>query len=54
MILSHTFDENDYHGDLHPNYAENGPCRILQGHDENMSVFVRIKGNVLVTFIQSE
>ena len=54
MILPHTFDENDYHGDLYPNYAENGPCRILQGHSENMGVFVRIKGNVLVTFIQYE
>ena len=54
MILLHTFDENDYHGDLQPNYTENGPCRILQGHSENMSIFVRIKGNVLVTFIQSE
>ena len=54
MILSHTFDENEYHGDLQPNYAETGPCRILQGHSENVGVFVRIKGNVLVTFIQSE
>jgi hypothetical protein len=54
MILPHTFDENDYHGDLHPNYAENGLFRILQGHDENMSIFVRMKVDVLVTFIQSE
>ena len=52
MILSHTFDENDYNGDLHPNYAENGPCRILQGHAENVSILVRIKDNVLVTSIQ--
>ena len=54
MRLSHTFDENEYHGDLQPKNAENGPCRILQGHSENMGVFVRIKGNVLVTFIQSK
>jgi hypothetical protein len=54
MVLSHTFDENDYYGDLYPNYAENGPCRILQGHAENMSIFVRIKGNVLVTTIHSK
>ena len=54
MILLHTFDENDNHGDLHPNYAENGPCRILQGHAENMNIFVRIKENVLVTFIKSK
>ena len=54
MTLPHTFDENDYNGDLQPIYAENGPCRILQGHSENMAVFVRIKVNVLVTFIQSK
>ena len=54
MILPHDFDENNYYGDLQPINAENGPCRILQGHSENVGVFVRIKGNVLVTFIQSE
>ena len=52
MILPHNLDKNEYHGDLQPNYAENGPCRIVQGHSENVGVFVRIKGNVLVTFIQ--
>ena len=54
MMLSHTFDENEYHGDLQPKNAESGLCRILQGHSENVGVFVRIKGNVLVTFIQPE
>jgi hypothetical protein len=54
MMLPYTFDENDIHGDLHPTYADNGPCRILQDYAENMSIFVRIKVNVLVTFIQSK
>ncbi len=54
MILSHTFGENEYHGDLQPKNAEHGPCRILQGNSENVGVFVKIKGNDLVTFIQSE
>ena len=54
MILSHSFDENDHNDNLHSNYTKNGLCRILQGHSENMGVFVRIKGNVLVTFIQSK
>ena len=54
MILPHTFDKIEYHGDLQPKNAENGPCSILQGHSESMGVFVKIKGNVLVAFIQSE
>ena len=52
--LSYTCDNNDYHCDLHLNCTKNGPCKILQGHDENMSIFVRIKINVLVNFIPSE
>ena len=54
MILPYRVDEIHYHSCLSQYTAEIVLCRILQSHIEIRCIFVVIKVNVLVIFIQSE